>query len=113
MRERYVLCGEQCFYCLTPKEFRLITIDHFFPRSLQNSGTGNRVFACRECNNMKQSLNVYEFRERMCKEATKYMKRDTIRKLPNHIKNLRLEYYKRLIVNCNKILKMNPSEFCF
>jgi 5-methylcytosine-specific restriction endonuclease McrA len=105
LHEIYERNGKRCFYCLSPLEVKHITIDHFKPRSEYRHGTNNRVISCGKCNSMKQSLSLYQFRERMTLEAARFMRRPSIRKLPNKEIIFRLEYYKKLLPNLTKLLK--------
>lgn len=53
---------ERCYYCNTPLNIYNRSIDHLIPlaRGGENK-TYNRVYACKNCNNLKMDMTVTEF----------------------------------------------------
>lgn len=104
--------GGKCFYCDTEFKYHQMSRDHFYPKSKGYKGHWNTVLSCRKCNSEKSSLTIYEFREYMCREVSKYLK------LPRVMNQLRLEdsqirlirRYFNIIKKCTFLLR-NPDAF--
>jgi hypothetical protein len=106
-RERYdIEQGGRCYYCKDVTPFDKITDDHFLPRREGHGLKDNRVLACKYCNQEKWHLNIYQFREKMCRTMANFI-RHMIGKgcHPNEFKhNQKIMKMYRIIQTCTEIL---------
>ena len=54
---------DNCYYCHNHMEEEDKSLDHLFPRAFGGIGiTNNYAIVCKDCNNIKNNLNEYEFK---------------------------------------------------
>jgi 5-methylcytosine-specific restriction protein A len=58
------IANASCYYCQKPLTKSEATMDHVVPiRSGGTSSKGNVVVSCKDCNNKKQDLSIFEWHD--------------------------------------------------
>lgn len=62
-RRVYELTQGYCFYCGCKLDFDDFEIDHFIAEANGGGNSGNRTPSCHDCNHMKDTRTIGEFRQ--------------------------------------------------